>query len=51
MMRELFDFMSPRTKEGLGELKDIFLWMQYLYLNRENSIRVWGTNNQNGQQF
>lgn len=41
MMRELFDFMSPRTKEGLGELKDIFLWMQYLYLNKENSIRVW----------
>lgn len=41
-VRELFDFVSPRTKEGLGELKDMFLWIQYLYINRKHNVKVWG---------
>lgn len=41
-IKELFDFISPRTKDGLSDLGDMNLWLKYLYLNPEHKIQIWG---------
>lgn len=38
----LFDFSSTRTKEDLKTIEDLNIWLKYLYMSENHSIKVSG---------